>query len=150
MATTIGTEKDITTLIRNLIYLDHDAVDAYAAAIERLESAERKQQLSEFKADHERHIEALGRIGTARGIEVPEGGDMKRFLTQGKVAIGQLMGDKGILRAMKSNEEDTTTAYDRAAERDDLDAEIKAVIDTAQGDEHRHKAWLEAQLQRLG
>ena len=150
MATTIGTEDDTTTLIRNLIYLDHDAVDAYAAAIERLEAAERKQRLGEFKADHERHIEVLGRIGTARGIEVPKGGDMKRFLTQGKVAIGELMGDKGILRAMKSNEEDTTTAYDRAAERDDLDAELRAAIDAAQADEHRHKAWIKAELQRLG
>lgn len=150
MASKIGTEEDATTLIRNLIHLDHDAVDAYAAAIDRLEAAGRKQQLREFKADHERHIEALGRIGTARGIEVPKGGDIKRFLTQGKVAIGELMGDKGILRAMQSNEEDTTTAYDRAAERDDLDAELRAAIDAAQADEHRHKAWIETELRRLG
>jgi hypothetical protein len=51
------------------------------------------------------------------------------MLTQGKVLIAGLMGDKTILQAMKSNEEDTNTAYARAVEHEDTPAQVKATLE---------------------
>ena len=39
MATTIGTESNIEKLVTDLIYLEHDAIAAYDATIERLDDA---------------------------------------------------------------------------------------------------------------
>ena len=41
---------------------------------------------------------------------------MKAILTQGKVVLADMFGDSAILKAMKTNEDDTVTAYDRACE----------------------------------
>ena len=48
-------------------------------------------------------------------IEAPSEGDSKQMLTTGKVALASLMGDGAILAAMKTNEDDTVTAYERAS-----------------------------------
>lgn len=46
-------------------------------------------------------------------------------LTKGKVVLGGPMGDKAVLQAMKTNEDDTNTAYERAL-----------------GDERRQRDWM--------
>ena len=46
-------------------------------------------------------------------------------LTKGKVVLGGLIGDNAVLQAMKTNEDDTNTAYERAL-----------------GDERRHRDWM--------
>ena len=48
------------------------------------------------------------------GRTPPKEGDMKALLTKGKVVIAGLMGDEAILQAMRTNEADTNTAYERA------------------------------------
>ena len=49
------------------------------------------------------------------GAEAPTEGDMKQMLTTGKIALADMMGDAAILRAMKTNEDDTVAAYERAS-----------------------------------
>lgn len=149
MATTIGKEDDLLESLENLIQLDHDAVEAYEAAIDRLDDGGFSSQMRTFRDDHLRHIEQLSPVLAARGRSVPSGGDLKRFLTKGKVVLADMAGDKGILEAMRSNEEDTTTAYGRAAERADLDAEVRPLLQAAAADEGRHKSWIETTLDRL-
>lgn len=148
MLTTVGTEDRLEDLLTDLVYLDHDAVAAYEAAIERLQDPSYRAALEEFRGDHVRHITDLGAILRSMGCEVPQQGDMKSLLTQGKVMIGGLMGDRAILEAMRTNEDDTNTAYQRAVQHRDVPAQTLQALERAREDERRHCAWILEQLRR--
>lgn len=142
MATTIGTEDQIEDLLSDLIQLDHDAVVAYDAAIERLSNANHRAALTRFRLDHLRHIEELGAELMALGKHPPQQGDMKSWLTQGKVVLGGLAGDKAILQAMKTNEDDTNTAYERAVQHRNSPPRLRTTLERGLEDERRHRDWM--------
>lgn len=144
MATSVGKGDDKLEMLQDLIKLDHAAAEAYEAAIERLDNASYRTQLTEFKRDHERHIQELSPIVRAMGGEVPEGGGAKEMLTEGKIALSSLMGDEKILKAMKTNENDTNTAYERVAQKCPIEA--RDIIERGLADERRHCDWILAQL----
>ncbi|MFG6626729.1 DUF2383 domain-containing protein [Sulfitobacter sp. 1A12056] len=143
MPTTVGTETTAVDLIKNLLILEHDAIAAYDSTIERLESAEYRQQIETFRRDHEEHVQELGRIADTMGIDKPMEGDMKQWLTTGKVALADLAGDNAILKAMKTNEDDTVAAYQRALDNDITGAELRPLMEKGLADERRHRAWME-------
>jgi rubrerythrin len=142
----VGLHGDLNTVLRHLVALDYDAIEAYRAAIERLSDTEAKSALTEFMRDHERHIEEVGALIRKMGRDPPKGPDAKRVLTQGKVVIAGLFGDRPILMAMKTNEDDTNKAYERAAERSDLTLEAQLLLRRSLEDERRHRAWIEQRL----
>lgn len=146
MTTTIGTETEVSDLLKDLVALDFDAVAAYNAAVDRLEDPEARKQLTAFRGDHERHIRDLQALMHTIGMEPPQEGDMKSMLTRGKVVIAGLSGDRAILQAMLSNEEDTNTAYERAAKREEMDAETRELMSRNFADERRHREWIEGYL----
>lgn len=146
MATMVGTQKDIPSLLNALIELDFDAVEAYDAAIHRLDDAEDKRNFTNFMGDHERHVRELQPLVEQLGAKPAQKADMKQILTKGKVVLAALAGDKAILMAMKANEEDTNTAYERATERDDLSANVRAVLVRNREDERRHLEYIERRL----
>ena len=143
MATTIGHESDITKLVQDLLHLEHDAIAAYDSTIDKLESEASREQVAAFRDDHLAHVSTLKTMASELGIEAPREGDMKQMLTTGKVAIAGLMGDGAILKAMKTNEDDTVTAYDRARQHQDALPRSVAFFETALGDEQRHRSWFE-------
>jgi rubrerythrin len=143
MPTTVGTETTAVDLIKNLLILEHDAIAAYDSTIERLESAEYRQQIETFRRDHEEHVQELGRIADTMGIDKPMEGDMKQWLTTGKVALADLAGDNAILKAMKTNEDDTVAAYQQALDNDITGAELRPLMEKGLADERRHRAWME-------
>ncbi|MFZ3233993.1 MAG: ferritin-like domain-containing protein [Stellaceae bacterium] len=149
MATTIGTEKTRENLLEDLVQLDYDAADAYQAAIDRLDETQFRDRLREFKGDHLRHISEIGEILERMGRTPPKQGDMKSLLTRGKVVIGGLMGDKAILQAMRTNEADTNTAYERAVKFHGLDADTRNTLERALEDERRHCQWILDELKTL-
>ena len=59
-----------------------------------------------------------------------------------------MMGDSAILKAMKTNEDDTVTAYERASQHADAVEKSKAFFAKALGDERRHRSWMEERSQR--
>lgn len=144
MATSVGKEDDKLKMLQHLIKLDHAAAEAYEEAIDHLDNASNRQQLAEFKRDHERHVQELGTIVRTLGGEVPKSGGAKEFLTEGKVKLSALGGDDAILKAMKSNENDTNIAYERVLEK--CPAEARDVITRGLADERRHCNWILAQL----
>jgi rubrerythrin len=146
MATMTGLQTDLVKLLKSIIELDYDAIEAYEAAIERIENGSDKAQLSMFMADHRRHVSDLSLIMKEMGEEPPTGPDIKRVLTKGKVVLGSLIGDKAILVAMRTNEADTNTAYERAMARDDLTPHLRAVFEMNLLDERRHRNWIEERL----
>jgi uncharacterized protein (TIGR02284 family) len=149
VATLVGTQKDLSSLLEQLIELDYDAVEAYQAAIDRLEDTDTRAQLRDFQSDHVRHTRDLGAILRQSGREPPQGPDAKRMLTEGKVKIAALAGDKAVLLAMKTNEDDTNTAYERAVNNDVVPPQIKELLRACLADERRHRAWIENQIEIL-
>lgn len=143
MVTTVGTESTFPKLVRNLLLLEHDAIAAYEQTIQRLENPAYKQQIAAFKSDHDRHVMELTRLADSMGTEAPTEGDAKQLLTTGKVAMASIMGDAATLRAMKSNEEDTVTAYERACNHAEVPAEARRIFEQALEDERRHRAWMQ-------
>jgi rubrerythrin len=144
--TLAGTQSDPHRLLEELIKLDHDAIEAYDAAVERMEDPDIKEKLAEFRNDHMHHTENLGKFLRDAGKTPPEGPDAKRLLTKGKVVIADLAGDKALLLAMKSNEDDTNTVYERALENKNLTSDMERTVRSNLDDERRHLAWIESKL----
>ena len=142
MVTTVGTESTLPDLVEALLLLEHDAIAAYETTIARLENPGYKQKIAEFKGDHDRHVRELTQIAGAIGAKAPREGDMKQMLTTGKVAMASMMGDGAILSAMRSNEEDTVTAYERASRNSAATPETKPIFERAHADELRHREWM--------
>ena len=147
MVTFTGTQNELTEAIIDLILLEYDAVEAYKAAVERLDNKVYKSKLQEFQSDHERHIDELSKFLTQKKIIPPKGPDAKQFLAKGKTILAGLIGDRLILHAMNSNEDNTNTAYKRMNDREDLDETIKNILSRAYDDEIKHKTWIEDTLE---
>jgi uncharacterized protein (TIGR02284 family) len=147
MATMIGNYKQLAKLLNSLIELDYDAIAAYRTAIDKLDNADDKSALRGFMADHERHIVDLRPFVERFGEKAAEGTNALVILTKGKVVIAGLMGDRAILEAMKSNEDETNRRYEKATARTDLPAELMGVLQKNLSDERRHRAYM---VQRLG
>lgn len=148
MATIVGTESTLEALLEDLIRLDFDAAEAYQAAIDRLENATWRTSLAGFKEDHLRHTRDLGEELKGMGRTPPSGPDVKSILTQGKVVIGSLSGDDAILEAMRTNEADTNTAYERAVQHPQVTASQREMLERGLEDERRHCSWILKQLGR--
>jgi len=143
MATMVGKQKELSDLLYSLIELDLDAVTAYEAAIEKLSDAGVKTQLGRFLNDHERHVAELVPELEKLGKDAPKGPDVKAVLAKGKVVIGGIFGDRAILSAMKTNEDDTNTAYERACDRHDLTPLLSEILKRGLSDERRHRRYIE-------
>ena len=143
MVTTVGTESSIRGLVQNLLLLEHDAIAAYDSTIERLENPSYKQQIAAFREDHLRHIAELKKMSSMLDVDAPTTGDAKQLLTTGKIALASIMGDSAILKAMRTNEEDTVTAYERASIHPDAVPESRKYFEIFAADERRHREWME-------
>lgn len=144
MVTLVGTQANFEDVLKELIELDYDAVEAYEAAINKIESLEYKEKMRLFKADHERHIQDLSSLLKQHNVEPPiEASLGKQWLAKGKVVLANLLGDITILKAMVSNEIDTNTAYENVLSHDDIWSDSIEIIKKGLEDEKRHKAWLE-------
>lgn len=146
MVTTVGTESSVESLLEDLVQLDYDAAAAYQSAIDRLENERWRATLAQFKEDHLRHTRELSDVLMRLGRTPPQEGDAKQLLTQGKVVIAGLVGDEAILRAMRTNEADTNTAYERAIGFKNLPDGTESVLQRNLQDEQRHCAWILEQL----
>jgi uncharacterized protein (TIGR02284 family) len=146
MTTMVGTQKNLVEALDALLELDYDAIEAYKAAIDRLDDSNDKAQLRSFLADHQRHVSELRPLITRLGGSPSEGPDLKQWLTKGKVVIMGLAGNRAVLLAMKTNEDDTNTAYERVVKRDDLEPAVREILEKNLSDERRHREWIEGRL----
>lgn len=142
---TVSNDK-IIKLLNNLIQLDFDAIGAYEAAIARLEDATARSRLQEFMQDHVRHTENLSKLVRQHGGTPKNKGDMKSVLTKGKVVMANIAGDNAILKAMRSNEDETNEKYEKALKTDGLDAATRQVLQQNLEDERRHRQWIVARI----
>jgi rubrerythrin len=87
-------------------------------------------------------VRELTELASAVGAQPYNQGDAKQLLTTGKVALASMMGDSAILQAMRSNEEDTVTAYERASSHVEATPQARAIFERAHADELRHREWM--------
>lgn len=149
MVTMAGNESSVENLVKALLYLEHDAIAAYDSVIERLDDKTVSAKMAEFRQDHLQHVVVLSGMARELGIEAPTEGDMKQMLTTGKIALADFFGDAVIVKAMKTNEDDTVAAYERASRREDATPAFKAFLTKAHQDEERHRSWMEATARTL-
>ena len=146
MGTMVAKNEDLTKLMNDLIALDYDAIEAYAAAIERLGTVSDKDQLARFMQDHRQHVIDLSALVRDFGEQPPTEADYKKVLTKGRVVLAGLIDNDAILWAMKSNEDDTNRAYERAVQFQGVPERILAVFQKNLADERRHRDWIEIRL----
>jgi len=87
-------------------------------------------------------VQELTRLASAVGAKIHREGDAKQMLTTGKVAMASLIGDNAILTAMRSNEEDTVTAYERASRHAEATPDARTIFEKAHANELRHRDWM--------
>lgn len=134
-------------LLNDLVRLEFDAVHAHQSALSRLQDEAVRTQLAASLADHARHVETLQRLVSELRATPAGGADARRLLAQGKVVVRSLRGDDGILRAMRSNEDETNEAYERALLRGQLSPEQRRVLEENLADERRHRSWITSRLE---
>lgn len=129
--------NELNTLIRQNI----DTLQAYTAAIERLNNTDYRQALETFKADYLRHLEELKELVHWMGAAPAKKSDSVQMLTKGKLAWGGLRGDKGILQAMKSNEDNTKAVYEKEIGKLRYSQDMADVLKHHLDDARRHQDW---------
>jgi len=143
MVTFVGNQGTFGEALKELVELEYAAVEAYVAAIDRLDNIDYKQKLKAFQSEHERHIKEVSDVLDRKNEAPPQGPNLgKELITKGKVILTNMVGDRTILRAMRSNEEDTNTAYECMNAREDIWPEARDVLKKGLRDEVKHKAWL--------
>ena len=136
--------------LNHLLMLDHDAVDAYQQAIDRLTNEYCRSQLLTFQADHRRHIADLKDCIVRYGGKAQDRRDVKGFFIKGMTAIQSMMGDEMALKAMQTNEKLTNRDYQEAVDDKSLPDDVREIIVKNRADEARHLDWINKALdQRL-
>ncbi|MGC4116457.1 MAG: DUF2383 domain-containing protein [Myxococcales bacterium] len=132
--------KDILSELGKLAQLDIDAIHAYDQAIQNVDLLSVREQLTQFKADHERHVSDLSVTIQRFGGQPPTfKPDFKGFVLQGFTALRSAMGTEGAIKAMKGNEELTNRSYSNALGKG-FPVDVQALVQKNYADEQRHLA----------
>jgi rubrerythrin len=133
--------------LSNLLQLDVDAAQAYQEAIKNIEVTNIRDQLSNFREDHLRHIKELSaeirNLGGTPPIAKP---GLKGFILDTFTELQSATGTEGALTAMRGNEELTNDSY-RAALDYELPDEIRTLLERNFKDEQRHLRYIEKVLE---
>jgi rubrerythrin len=146
MDTAFISRDDLGAAFVALLEFEYDAVSAYRAAVLRIDDQQARLAFEGFQADHERHVRDIGALVRQAGVQLPDAGDIRQMLTVGKIVIGNLAGNAGIIAAMGSNERETNALFENALRRGDLTPAQRAVLMRALDDERRHLNWITARL----
>lgn len=131
-------------LLNGLIRLDFDAIEAYEAALSRLDGEIIRTCLVAFLEDHRRHVRELSDQVRQFGGTPATGPGLMGALIEGAVVIGGLAHDKGILRAMSRDEAFINHSYETALEKLSADSPCYDLVRRNREDERRHRDWIDA------
>lgn len=138
--------KESLDALVSIAQLDIDDAHAYELAISNLEDEGVKAKFRGFKADHERHIvEINALIKEFNGTPLEHSRDFKGFLISGYTAVRSMMGTKGALEAMHTNEKMTVKHYEEALQKD-LDPITRGLLLKNLEDEREHLSYIEEVL----
>lgn len=109
------TDERLIHALNELIAFDLDAMAAYAAAIEWTDDPEERLRLADLEQGHRRQIDELTGCVSMMGGQPRVMGDMKLLLTQGRVMLATVRGERGMFEALRANEKATVKRYDAVA-----------------------------------
>src|SRR5580704_16944166 len=102
----LETPADFAGQLQSVLQLERQTLQAYGEAIALLSRPKYTLALNAFAHHHARHIAELDAVFRSLSIE-PVALASSAIGARGRVLLGALLGDRGTLRAMKLNEEDT-------------------------------------------
>ncbi len=138
--------KEIADRLKSLCQLDIDAIHAYIKASNRIEHNTIKNAVSQFQADHERHVKELSDMIRNYGEEPPEfSKDFKGFLLEAFASIRSITGTEGALKALRSGEQMTNKNYGNAVAMD-FPPLVMVLLRRNFDDEQRHLNYVEQAL----
>ena len=136
--------------LNDLLQLDHDAVHAYAIAIDSLDNETWRQSLISYRGDHERHIQDLTmHIRSLGGMPIEMPHIPSGIFKSAVQAAGVAGGDRAILLAFKSNEGQARDKYRRAADAGHP-TETSDLLRRNASDEDVHYSWVSGVLETMG
>lgn len=136
-------EKESAEKLNSLIQLDIDAVHAYDQAIENIDVTAIRNQLTEYRDDHNDHIKQLSMEVRALGKEPPEySPDFKGYLIKGFTSLRSMTGTEGSLKAMQTNEHLTNKNYSEAVNWQ-LPESARQIVEKNYSDERIHLEYIE-------
>ncbi|MBC76625.1 MAG: ferritin [Halobacteriovoraceae bacterium] len=134
--------------LNKLHQVDVDAIHAYKEAIDRIDNYRIREQLKDFKLEHERHLDDLERLIQSKGGEVPSRKrDVKGVLINGMTVLRSSVGDEQALKAMRQIGEFTNKHYFEAVKELNQDEECMRVIEKNFADEKRHFTFIKETLE---
>lgn len=142
-----GSDNGLVDALNQLIDADYAAAHACEAAAGRLFDARLAQHVRRLQNDHQRHIGQLSALVRDLGGEPRD--DRHDLLTRSRIAFGDILGDRGVLAALKSIEDDALARSDATLTRRQLPQEIRGLIEQMVAEEHRHQQWLALRLGSL-
>ncbi len=142
-------DNDQAHALNHLLHLANDLCLAYGTARRRIESPELLEALTQLDTSHDRYRVELAECVADLGHTPAEKGDLHGVLERGRVVLGDLQGDEGILRAMAKNEEEMASAYREALHKHALPAPAIAVIERALAHEADHTEFYNRALGRF-
>ncbi len=131
--------------LNDLIKLDVDAIHVYDQSIAACSIDELKRGLTDFRAEHDRHVRELSDCVRQLGGQPDVRRDWKGFVIGGFTAIVS-QGDHSSLVAMQTNEELTNSYYRRALELEGLPPDVRSLLEKNFADEQRHLAWIKDKI----
>ncbi len=154
MSLTLVAPSDMVSLIRDLLEIELDAIDAYLAAIRRIRDPDAATRLREFVAVHHRQVRDLAECMRQHGGRPPTDGDFERVLSRGRGMIVGLVDDRAILAVIVESEADAEAAYeaclaDLADVGDEETGRLREVVNRGLEDGRRHTAWLQQAILAL-
>jgi uncharacterized protein (TIGR02284 family) len=124
-------DNDLAHELNHLVHMANDLSLAYGTAIRRVENDVLRARLQQLDKSHDRYRIELQECVVAMGHKPARGGDVQGLLERGRVIVGQLRGDVGILSAMAANEEVMSQAYRDALGRPILPQKQRAIVERA-------------------
>ena len=141
--------KGLCSKLNSLVQLDIDAYCANGQAIPNIDVQAVKCILETFQADHERHFADLSPIVETYGGVPPE--FRRAFEVDGLSGFTAISatGTADALKAMRGNQQTTTSTYEKALSWD-LPDPVRTLIRRHFDDEMRHlrtiERWLDAEV----
>jgi len=140
--------RQFVDVLKDLVQLDYDAVQAYDQATSRIEEDHIRHTLVSFRSDHERHITELSNIIKEYGQNPPERArDLKGFILEGMTSLQSMLGTRAALRAMKTNEKLVNRRYRKAIDSLNMPTAVRNAVLKNFEDEKRHLAFIERALE---
>jgi rubrerythrin len=150
MTETTTSDAKLISQLNDLLKLDHEAINAYTVAIDRLQNESHADTIRRFRTDHERHIFELTHLVRAHhGVPIELPTVPARAVRPAVQSAGAAGDDVGLLTSIKSNERKSRDKY-RAAVLRNVQEDVRAMLQRAADDEARHYGWVTGVLEQLG